>query len=508
MGDIWKIRLIAVLLVLGISNPLHAWDCTEAHPTINQLAFEHFVARLQAGHYKERFTSMAVDNTTSYQGLTFGKAPKFESGTVAKTVNASHNLSGWLERGGFDADMPEINMGFRHFYDPVYEPHYLTWQHRSFIKKNKSNYASEEAFFKSLQYRADDWNPNFEFGFKDRKIKLQPKLLRPQIDAATWAFEHEENDHSWMQGKIAYKAAMENNTALFGNLNRSQMFGKAFRALGETMHLMADMTQPAHTRGDSHSMYEPIEKNVKADMIKKIIGARHKSPEFRPVPEFEVEEGLELPELMKKLAAFTNAHFFSNDTIFDYETWKFPRNGKRPYPSPQLSRLQHNAGIYSAYFETVGWVQLAKETGSPFSKVLNDNDRYGRKKPHYNVMPDMAESQAKVLIPLAIYNCAECIKAFLPVLKVDFSLRRGGNNNYIATGEILHDISQDEDWGKIGAIRFNGFGYVQINDAWQKVEIRNGQMIDTSLSLNSGDTVALVIRAGGLIVASRKIIIP
>ncbi|HNW10478.1 MAG TPA: hypothetical protein PKI71_03845 [Candidatus Rifleibacterium sp.] len=497
--------MVQALLSVQIA---HAWDCVEAHPTINLLAFEHFVAKFKAGHYGDKFINTTIDNQVNFQGLTFGKAPKFESGTNAKLVNAAHNFSGWLARGGYDADMPEINMGFRHFYDPVYEPHYLTWQNRSFIPKKKSSFASEEAFFASLQYRADDWNPNFEFGLKDRKIKLQPKIFRPQIDAVTWAFEHEENDHNWLQAKLAYKAAMENNTAAFGNLSRSQMFGKAFRAVGETMHLMADMAQPAHTRADSHSLFEPIEMNVKEKMIRKIMGDRHKNPDFKPVPEFEIASDIELPELMKNLAAFTNRHFFSNDTIFDYEKWHFPRNKKRPYPSPQLSKLKHEAGIFYAWFETVGWVPMAKETGSPFAKVINDNDKYGRKNPHFNVMPNMAEGQAKVLVPLAIFNCAEVIKAFLPSMSVKFDLAPGANGKYLASGELLHNADYDNEWRDIGAIRFNGPGFIQINKNYVKCEFRDGQLLPIEVELKSGDKVALVVRAGGLITASRKISIP
>ncbi|MFZ5953082.1 MAG: hypothetical protein ACOYXC_20435, partial [Candidatus Rifleibacteriota bacterium] len=321
-------------------------------------------------------------------------------------------------------------------------------------------------------------------------------------------FEHEENDHNWLQGKLAYKAAMENDTAAFGKLNRSQMFGKAFRALGETMHLMADMAQPAHTRADSHSLFEPIEMNVKEKMIRKIMGERHKNADFKPVPEFEIEENLEPPELMKKLSAFTNAHFFSNDTIFDYETWKFPRNGKRPHPAPQLSKLRHEKGIYFAWFETVGWVPLAKETGSPFSKVLNDNDRYGRKNPHYNVMPAMAESQARVLVPLAVFNCARLIPAFLPSFKVDFSLNSAGDGEFIAKGELVHQADNDPEWKDIGAIRFNGPAFIQINKTYVKCEIRDGALVPCKIKATAGDKVSLVVRAGGIIVASRRIKIP
>ncbi len=499
---------LSVLLVLLSGNAAHSWDCIEAHPTINLLAFEHFAARLKAGHFADKFQNMTVDDEIKFNGFTFSKAVSFENGAEAKTVNASHTFSGWLARGGHDADVPQFKMGFRHFYDPVYEPHYLTWMRRHMKKPKKSSFASEEAYFKTLDYRADDWNPNFEFGTKERKVRLQPKFLRPEIDAITWGLEHEENEHNWRQGKIAYKAAMENNTALFGGLSRSQMAGKAFRALGETMHLMADMAQPAHTRADSHSAYEPIEQTVKEKMIRKIIGESHKNPDFKPVSEFEIEPGLSPAELMKKLATFTNSHFFSNDTIFDYEKWTFQRNNKRPYPSPQLSRLKHVKGIYYAWFEEAGWIPVAKETGSPFSKVFNDNDKYGRKNPHFNVMPSMAEPQAKVLMPLAIYNCAELIRAFLPTFKLDFSLRASASGQFEAQGELLHETADDSDWHEIGAIRYNGPGFIQVNKTYQKCEFIDGRLTSAVSGIKPGDKVRLVVRAGGLVVFSKLISVP
>lgn len=498
-----KIRLILPIVVLLLAiSPAYSWDCIEAHPTINLLACENFVARLQAGEFADKFKNQIIDDAASFSGLTFSKAVFFDSRSEAKTINASYTFSGWLAKGGHDADIPQLDMGFRHFYDPYYQPRYLTWMRRHMQIKKKTAFASEEAFFKSLDYRADDWNPNMEFGTKDRKIKLQPKILRPQIDAITWGLVHEENEHNWRQGKIAYKAAMENNTAAFGKLSRSQVFGKAFRALGETMHLLADMTQPAHTRADSHSAYEPIEKTVNEKMIRKIIGDSHKNPEFRPVSEFEIETGLLPADLMKKLATFTNSHFFSNDTVFDYEKWIFPRNNKRPYPSPQLSKLKHDRGIYYAHFEEIGWVPMAKETGSLFSKVLNDNDKFGRKKPHFNVMPNMAEAQAKVLIPLAVFNCAELIKAFLPSFRVEFSLRPKASGVFEAHGELIHEVSEDSDWAEIGAIRFNGPGFLQINDSWQKCEFSDGQLVAVSVNLKPGDKIRLVVRAGALKVFS------
>ena len=227
------ITLVSCFLLTGFELP--AWDCNETHPLINAFAYEHFVARCKAGHFADKFKDMQLDNQTQFAGLTYSKAVKLEPSTEGKTISAVGVFSQWLERGGRDADIPQLRMGFRHFYDPVYEPRYLTWLRRKIITPDKKKFSSEKELFDSYNYKADDWNPNIEFGTVNRKIRLLPKVFRPEIDAITWAMNHEENEHSWLNGKLAYKAAMENDSNAFGKLNRSQMFGRAFRALGETM---------------------------------------------------------------------------------------------------------------------------------------------------------------------------------------------------------------------------------------------------------------------------------
>ncbi|NCB39960.1 MAG: hypothetical protein EOM80_14445, partial [Erysipelotrichia bacterium] len=422
-----KIIVLAFFLSF-LGGRLSAWNCTDAHPAINKLAAENFMVRADNELFGEKYQHMHIDTAAEFEGLTYAKATMRErSGAV---TNIKTTFSGWLQRGGHDADVPQIEMGFRHFYDPVYEPHYLTWMRRWYKKPDKKKFASEADYFKTLDYRADDWNPNLESGSKTRKFKLIPKILRPQKDAISWGLIDAGNEHNFSEGLRAFKAAMENDKAAFGKLSQSQMFGKAFRCLGETMHLMGDMTQPAHVRADSHSAYEPVEKAVTGEMIKKIIGDAHKNANFKPVDEFVIEKGLSPDQLMQKVAVFTNSNFFSNDTIFDYEIWTFPRNHKKPYPSPQLSRLTQVKGVYYARFTPVGWVPLAKETGSVFAMVLNDSDKYGRKHPKFHVLQGMAEAQAKVLVPLAVYNCAELINDFIPSFRLDAALKNVNGNTY------------------------------------------------------------------------------
>jgi hypothetical protein len=120
-------------------------------------------------------------------------------------------------------------------------------------------------------------------------------------------------------------------------------------------------------------------------------------------------------------------------------------------------------------------------------------------------MPDMAESQCRVLIPLAICNCAELIRYFLPKLRIELSLHQTSANEYEASGEMFHDTTNDPEWQETGAIRFNGPGYLQINGIYQRCEFKNGVLDNTRVILKSGDQIRLVVRAGGIIVSSRPV---
>ena len=493
-----KLVLIVALMLVASCQVSNAWDCVEAHPAINELAGKHFAIKAYKGYFGDKYKLSPIDTTLKFSGYTFKKAKMTERGS--KKYLTQTTFIGWLARGGHDADVPSLAMGFRHFYDPIYEPHYLTWMRRWLKKPKKSRFASEAEYFKSLDYIADDWNPNFELGDKKRKLKLQPKLIKPQIDAITWALEHEENDHCFKQGLIAYKVAMENDKEKLGKLSRSQMFGKAFRCLGETMHLVADMAQPAHVRADSHSVHEPVEKTVKGKMIRKIIGEHWKDVDFKPTSDFEFKKNVTPKQLMINLAKFTNKRFFSNDTIFDYEKWIFPRNHKKPYPSPQLSKLKHIKGIYYSYFEDIGWIPLVKETGSLFSMVLRKSDKYGRKRPKFNVVPEMAEAQAKVLIPLAVFNAAEMIDHFMPTMSMKLKVNHKDGNTYSLEGSLIHQIENDPEWQPIGEIKYSGVGFINVNGkSRMKCFFKNGVLTDCEANFDSGDVIRICVRNGGRI---------
>jgi len=496
-------RCLIALLVFSLfpCAASFGWGCNEAHPAINELAGKLFIIKSQSDAFGDKYKRAPVEFRTVFNGVTFKKGGMSEK--TADKIKIDANFIGWLRRGGHDADIPEIVMGFRHFYDPVYEPRYLTWLIRRIMKPDREDVPTEEAFFSSFEYHADDWNPNKDWNGKLRQLRLQPKLIKPRIDGITWALSDEDNEHSWLNGLKAYKAAMENDRTRFGGLTQAQIFAKAFRCLGETMHMVGDMTQPAHTRADSHSLFEPVEKTVDDAMVRKVIGDGWKNPEFRPSKDFTVVRGLSPEELMKSAAVFTNHRFFSNDTVADYKKWVFPRNNKRPYPRPLVSNLRETNGVYSSWFEDVGWVPLAKETGSWFSVVLFKSKKLNRKNPKFNVTAEMAEPQASVLIPLAVYSASEVIDKFFPTLEMAVSVKNADGNSYEVSGELKHSIENDAEWKKVGEIRYTGPATILINNTRKiKCEFIAGELIRQTVIAEAGDELLLVVETGARIIRS------
>jgi len=498
--------LSAVLLVIALCScpPVFGWGCNEAHPAINELAGRLFIVKSQSDAFGDKYRNAPIEHRTVFDGITFKKGGMSEKS--ADTVTLRTDFLGWLQRGGHDADIPEIVMGFRHFYDPVYEPRYLTWLTKRLKKPNREDVTSREAFFEAYEYHADDWNLNEEWNGRLRKLKLQPKLIKPRIDGITWALTHGDNDHSWINGLRAYKAAMENDRARFGGLTRTQLFAKAFRCVGEAMHMVGDMTQPAHTRADSHSLFEPVEQAVDGAMIRRVIGEGWKDPAFRPTKSYPVVPGLSPEELMKHAAVFTNSRFFSNDTVADYQKWVFPRNSKRPYPNPMLSDLKESGGVYYGWFEDVGWVPLAKATGSWFSVVLFKAKKVNLERPKCNVTAEMAEPQAKVLIPIAVYSASELIDRFFPTLEISVEAKRSDGNTYRVSGALKHCIENDAEWQNVGEIRYTGDGSIVVNGS-RKITCQfiAGELIAPSITADAGDEIRVVVEAGARIIRSEPL---
>ncbi len=91
---------------------------------------------------------------------------------------------------------------------------------------------------------------------------MDADFANPKLSAVDWAFDRDLGygyfiqDYSWNDGLRYYQAALASTT------RENPSYGQAWRAVGETMHLVSDMTVPAHIRNDGHAWSDPYEDSV------------------------------------------------------------------------------------------------------------------------------------------------------------------------------------------------------------------------------------------------------
>ncbi|MFA5175272.1 MAG: hypothetical protein WC430_02490, partial [Patescibacteria group bacterium] len=154
---------------------------------------------------------------------------------------------GWIKQGAMEEDTPTRWMN--HFYDPVYE---------------------KGLVFGGMTYSsAKNW------------------AVSPFVQT-NYAF----GDKSWQRAIDDLKKG-----------NRES----AFKELGHTLHLIADMSVPAHTRNDVHlgDFYEKFVKLNWNEVLKKINN------------NFDFLNANSLEESFRGLAVFSNNNFYSDDTILN-----------------------------------------------------------------------------------------------------------------------------------------------------------------------------------------------
>ena len=177
--------------------------------------------------------------------------------------------------------------------------------------------------------------------------------LYDAISAKQWAFNDANNPYSWLKALEYYKKAMEipedaKITVVPGTgfrdpdipvssteQARNVYLGKAFRALGETMHMMADLTQPAHVRNDSHPNgdLDPIESTANRNTVLLV-----KDRPVDPEAEKDLAAASECSWICTKIWPYTPTAIFILMIPFTIEPPAVnPRNWENPYPHPQFS---------------------------------------------------------------------------------------------------------------------------------------------------------------------------
>jgi len=520
-------RSIAVLLALTLlwqAAPAAAWN-QASHRQINLEAVRLFM-RLSAGSSRQKYawgpispqgyseplrgiavtsSSLLVDPYTppGYAGpLQLIHLNGYTLGLDASPMDA------WISAGGDWADEPHLYASVRHFYDPL-----ARWG---------------QAYLTD-QYQFHGWYD------------------APQIDARTWALSHPDNPFNWQEALRHYKAALELDDEGWapGNALVPQHFktdialnpvsadderrmhlALAYRALGETMHLLGDMHQPAHVRNDSHPLDEPIESNTFAETV----SASAAGPvDGRIAPSLASAGGTLQPpeELFRQVALFINAHFYTADTIYDGPSNVIPANTsaqdvatgtKPPYEHPQFADLLPRSVSVNTWRgpRTVTYynadiagreVPLAAErlsvvwfAGDLLPDVQGASSGWSLRP--YQVPPSFAGAQAEVLMPVAIHACADLMDLFYPTLRLAAEyedLREQENSPSVIriTAEMTHLIAEDKAWSEQGlSIAYTGPAVLEMtaegeapvvrklhfmNGALARIESHLGEMVEAPL---------------------------
>lgn len=422
-------RILMVLLILiSIAGALLctssiAYDDTlgkapGAHSRINQIAIDRFKEEVMPNDVYLKNANLDGDKCKGIAWDASDGAKNLPPGIEQKREKA---MVQWIIDGGWSADEPEYTMALVHFYDP----------------KN------------SMQ----PWLTDQQFAVNAANL-LSSTKGNPAISAVAWGFDTFDNvretmyldlfiqDYSWKDAKAYFKDALASPDR--GNEN----YGKAWRAVGETMHLMADMTVPAHVRNDGHGYRkilvkigdpDPYESTTTGSHVEGYSDALINSPARLTYKQ-------EPMSLMRDVADFTKSNFLSEDTI--------PKQGGHTYPEPNIDGLipykngyLHNTvdgrDIRVAALESwfSGWLH------SPIYTL----DNIGA-----------VNDQRSILIPTAIKANTALLDRFLPRFEVKMTQKETepGSGRYEVHGEI-----------------------VQAKDAWNKAEwpermtIRNGANI-------------------------------
>lgn len=458
-------RFISVMLIVVVLlrvDYAFAWGNVKAHPEINRQAFNLWVDMFgqSAKYMNSDGATSFVDTGSTWEGpevLTTN--PGYLSWTTG-TGRATKSFEDWLASGGYSADEPEIWNALCHFYDPTSNPQvYLT-----------------------------DTVP-------DRYV------VNPNIDARTWALSHPQNEFSWQKGLEYYILAFEGEQK-----DRVENTAKAFRALGETLHCIADMTQPCHVRNDGHAYSDPIE-----DTVDDFIVRNH--PRNPAVDQLVNVSGLTIEDIIHNIAVFTNSNFYSEDTIYSGGMPPVrPRNEEPPYIKPQFADFTWNTqtNCLEKSFPGVGSIPMVQMVMETFAVVGNNGEIGYEDRPVWHVQTAFADQYASVLIPIAVRGGAEAINLFFPTLFITMKCEEeiGASGKYLITGEMKHELSQDKAWSH--EIKYQGpcFLYSKRDGKETLVSagnVMNGTIETIEITPVPGDELFVQVEAGGRIFRSNPI---
>jgi len=434
----------------------------EAHQAINRAAIEHFEETFFREDGEDPYLRLASFSEERWKGIDWSPADGTRNLSPRIEVAREKTIREWIIGGGFSADEPEGPMALLHFYDPTNpERPYLT---------------DQQFLVRLVRFLGGTTFDN------------------PQRDAVTWAFRTRPEDtveflglfdqeYGWIQAKEYLKKAIESKDS-------GDLYGKAWRAVGEVMHLVADMTVPAHVRNDGHAAIlgdpDPYDRGTSGDHLREALEWGH--PANLRYFRFDAEV------LMRDVASYTNANFFSQDTI----------PGR--YASPSLEKLEEGKDGYLYSTTTDGYRYRALAPRGFLDRWWRQPSVLWRGKP-YVMNPHTIRDQQSILLPTAVRACAGVLYAFLPRFEVKASVAPvpGKEGVFEVVGEIAH--RPNSQWQADFRIRNGAFVVVKRGKEHTRIPVKNflGQDLNSfhvEVEAEESDEIFVEYDFGGYVIRS------
>ena len=466
-NETWKKRLAflgGIMLYVGLALLLSSYDNYTMHRSMNKALYKRFQTAL-AG--KNDFKSYQISNSQNITGeaVTTPGAININQGDSSLTVEK------WITHGGYSADEPEWLQSLRHFYDPL----------------------------------------SIDGGAYHLTDNLPPGVGNPQVNSLDWSLEIDgeimhglggkeglAQFYSWRDGQNSLALALSEPD----ESERQRLMAHAWRCLGESMHCLADMVCPVHTRNDGHPPQydaDPYEDAIRGS--KYVVS----NPEMYWNQELidYARSSDDIFQIYHRTALYTNENFFTNQTINGYgvERIKPVVRPTNPYPSP-FAEESGGGWEYDildfTFYKTINGQRIKMCKDRYYFAGIGTN--YRTSKAYIDL--DCAESQSKVLISNFLGVGPELMIKFLPIIDVQ-----------------LESINADDEsiWGFVEVKEGNGYEEDVVYET--KVNIINlstGKDVTTNaygggwyesdeLQFAEGDQIQAQVSIGGLLVYSDKI---
>jgi hypothetical protein len=463
--SIISMAIMIVTMITLAASVAGAYEHLTAHRRLNELSFKQFLTMYLDKRYAK---------TDVYQHYIFTQDPLPITGyTIKARANFVYeekliqgDLAWWIREGGWTADEPEILSSLRHFYDPFQSAYDKNTQKKVCYLTDHV----DESIGRIVQLLGATTQKNLVF-------------LDPRMDAREWAIYgparqlHAENKYSWKKGVEYMRAAFQSRD----ENQKEILFSAAWRALGETMHLVSDMTVPAHVRNDAHPAKMEVFTGYRADPYEYFMVDNSKTYgdnvawAAQHTITRQMDEAIDRQKnpmaLFDFIARNTNSTFFSADTISGFhpitKKWISNANGMPGYKNPKLDRMEHDDVLN--VFTKGGYLMAHEEWLENTWWNLDNAVRQKIGRPGDTTYEEIARSQGSVLIPIAMRANMKLIEWFLPKLKINMT--GFDSDTRRATGMIVHKDDgayADKTLGAAGPLVYN-----KGSKKWSKIYLNN-----------------------------------